>query len=208
MIEKKRDVIIIGGITGSGKTYFANNLLLEYPRVILVSPIEADEDEYHGIMTDSLDDLVEQIEEKVTDGKAEWRFKISDLSEFDELCGFAYDLGKVTGGLMIAIEESQRIIPARAILTPQFKNILYRGRHSQVSLCVIAQRFSTISIEVRSQWRRIISFRQTEPADVAWLSASTGRDVDDLPQFHDREYLDITPHSYHHHGGAGSEKSE
>lgn len=197
--SKKRDLIIVGGVTGTGKTFFTNNLLLEYPRVIILSPIEDEDEEYHGILFDRLDDLIAHIEEKHENKIREWRVKISDVSAFNDLCAFAYDLGYDTGGLMFCIEEAQRVIPARSPLPPSFADLLYRGRHPQVSLAIVAQRFSTVSIEARSQWRRIVSFRQTEPADVSWIVNSTGHpEAGSIPAFADREYLDISLHSSHH----------
>jgi DNA helicase HerA-like ATPase len=183
-----------------GKTYLTNQLLLDYPRVILVSPIEAEDEEYHGMLFDDLEGMIDFLRQRDEKRSRQWRVKLSDVSRFPELCAFAYDLGYHVGGLMLAIEEAQRVIPARAPLDPEFQDILYRGRHPQVSVCMVAQRCSTISIEARSQWSRIITFRQTEPSDVNWISTTTGRpEADLLPSFKEREYFDITPRSLTHH---------
>jgi hypothetical protein len=192
-VEKKRDVILLGGVTGSGKTFFGNALLYHYPRVIIASPIEEDEQEYDGIQTESFDDLVEKIDEVIKNKKKTWRFKISDLSEIDSLYSFAYSLGYDVGGFMLAIEEAETTIPGSgANLSQEFRNLLLKGRHPQVSMMFIIQRFSLLNINVRSQWRRIISFAQTEPADIAWLETASGNPIfEQLPSFPDRRYIDM-----------------
>lgn len=190
---RKRDLVFIAGVTGAGKTYFNNRMLLTYPRVILLSPIEAEEREYTGIHLDRFDDLLSAVREVQENKQKEFRFILSDLSQFPEVCAFVYDLGyEYDSGVMFAIEEAQRIIPAKGSLCSEFQDIIYRGRHPQVSLAIVSQRFSTVSIEARSQWRKIVSFRQTEPRDIDWLYQTTGDNralaVNELP---DHKYIEF-----------------
>lgn len=201
--EKKRDMILVGGITGSGKTFFTNNLSFDYPRVIILSPIEADEDEYDGVMAEDFDDLVDKIDDAVKDGKKNWRFKLSDLSEVDTVYSFVYDLGNEVDGLLVVVEEAEATIPignAQSLSTP-FRNLLYRGRHPQVSMIFAVQRFTLLNMNVRSQCRRFISFMQDEPDDISWLYRKTGRRevLDVLPELEPRQYIDINRREFSIH---------
>lgn len=191
--EKQRDVTFVCGVTGAGKSYFTRRMILKYPRVILVSPIEADEQEYDGIQCDSLTELLTRLDEYRNKKRKFWYLKLSDLSDFDMLCAAVYEMGDCT----LVIEEAQRIIPSKCLLGDSFKDILYRGRHKLINVIVISQRASTVSIEFRSQWRRIVSFRQSEPSDVRWLMQSTGyEELEKVNALPDRAYFDITPHSF------------
>jgi len=181
----ERDIIIVTGTPGMGKSRWTRQFLrtLTKPRVLIMDTMI----EHDGILFDDMGELIEHIERYPT-----FRVRTQSVPDFELLCKIAY----AAGLCWFAIEETQRILPSsRMELPPAFLDIIYRGRHRRVNLLMVSQRPSTVHIAARAMWNRIISFRQTEPADVSWLTNVTGFDLDPLtlPQSY---YYDITPTGY------------
>ena len=183
-LKKSRDIVVIVGKTGTGKTYYANEYLYEYNRVIIIDPL----DEYAGLAFNTYSDLIMHCMDNPI-----FRVKMIDIQPdtLEEVSSIAYGLGSCC----LCVEEAQRSIPwGREELPESFADILYRGRHLNLSLVVVAQRASTINIALRSQYTKIISFSQTEQADLEWLFKCTGyKEVYDLRTFTGHEHFIITP---------------
>lgn len=197
----QRDITLIVGVTTSGKTFWTNrHLVSKYDRCVIVSPVEHVRNEYNGYLCRDLEELAERIDLADSERK-KFRLKISDISQFETLCQLLYLRGQETGiPTTLCIEEAQRVIPSKKELPDSFKDILFRGGDAYLNLVVVCQRAGSVSLDFRSQWLRIVSFRQSAPADVNWIYQSTGyEEVLGLPNFRPREYLDISPASIKHH---------
>ena len=176
----ERDIIVVVGKTGMGKTRWTRAYLKTQHRVILIDPMG----EHAGVEFENTDDMIDYIKEYRV-----FRVRTENVSDFPMVCAIAYAARRC----VLVVEESQRVLPAgNKELPSTFSDIVYRGRHRRVSLILISQRASTIHIAGRSQWTRLIIFNQTEPADVQWLLNTTGFDLDpaNLPQSH---YYDVRP---------------
>jgi len=179
----ERSITAVFGQSGSGKTQWTRRYLRSKPRIIIYDPMG----EYDGPEFTNIERLLDYVVEKPT-----FRARWGDPERFPDLCKIAY----IVGNLTLVIEEAQRIIPPQEKLPEEFTDIIYRGRHKKVSVVTISQRAATTSIAVRSQWSRLISFRQSEPDDIRWLSKATGRKMDaaqSLPRFH---FFDVTTDSF------------
>jgi len=179
----ERDIILVYGMTGMGKTRWTRSFLKSQSRVFVMDT----QVEHDGILFNDLGDMIEHVMTYRT-----FRVRTEFVPDFDMLCKIAYAAGRC----WLVIEETQRILPASRMEPPAaFLDIIYRGRHKQVNVLMVSQRPSTVHIAARSQWTRIITFRQTEPADVAWITNVSGFDVNPLtlPQSH---YFDITPNGW------------
>lgn len=178
---KTREVVLIFGKTGTGKSFFANKFLWNYSRVAIIDPMQ----EYEGLKCFDLEEV-----EKFT-RYSPHLFRV--CLDRPDLAEAVFSWGYNRGDMVIAVEEAQRVLPGGSAQIPEpILDAIYRGRHVNLSIVIIAQRASTVNIHVRSQWTRIIAFRQTEPDDIKYIMNQTGERLDlaALPPWH---YFDITP---------------
>ena len=181
--RSERDIIVVVGKTGMGKTRWTRAYLRTLHRIILVDPMA----EHEGQEFENTDAMIDHIMENRV-----FRVRTEAIDDFPMVCSIAYAARRCC----LVVEESQRVLPSgNKELPPSFTDIIYRGRHRRASLILISQRASTIHIAGRSQWTRLIIFNQTEPNDVAWLLNTTGFDLDPttLPQGH---YYDVNPGNF------------
>lgn len=182
--QKVRDVVLVFGQTGMGKTLWTRKYIRALKRVIILDPLS----EYDGATTfEEFSDLVSHVESNNV-----FRVGYPNMTDFDRLC----DLARCIDQCTLVCEESQRIIPPRMLLSESFEDLIYRGRHTRTSLILVAQRASTVNIAVRSQWSRMVTFRQTEPRDLSWIEDATGLEIEkEISGLDKWEYYDITPKS-------------
>lgn len=178
----ERDIILVYGMTGMGKTRWTRAYLnaIREPRIIVMDT----QVEHDGILFADLGELIDHVMHYRT-----FRVRTEFVDDFPLLCSIAY----AAGNCCLVVEETQRVLPASNREPPSsFLDIVYRGRHRRVSLIMVSQRPSTVHIAARSQWNRIICFRQTEPADVDWIESVAGVSIDplSLPQ---SAFYEITP---------------
>jgi hypothetical protein len=175
----ERSIVEVFGMTGMGKTRWTKQYLAPEQRLIILD-IKAEHD---GILFDDLGTMIDHIQAYKT-----FKVRTYNPDDFEDLCKIAYAAGNCT----LVIEEAEGVMPQSQQRPPNaFRDIVYRGRHERVSVVLIAQRPSSVHISARSQWNRIISFRQTEPADVNWLESVCGHPIDPLA-LGQGEYYDIT----------------
>lgn len=157
-----RDIVLVFGKTNMGKTSWTRQYLATRRRVILLDPM----DEYPGLAFQDPVKMIEHIQ-----AHREFTVRSVAVQDFDALSLIAFSAGHVT----FAIEEAQRSLPSwQKDLPPAFADIVYRGAHTGTSLVLIAQRPSTVNIAARSQFTRLVSFAQSEVADVRWIEGVTG----------------------------------
>jgi hypothetical protein len=163
-----------------GKSEWTKQYLKRVPRVIICDPM----DEYEGTLYNDPEDMIEHVR-----AYRVYKVRTTDIDALPVLCSIAMAAGRCT----LVIDEAQRTLPQGSRkLPPQFEDIIYRGRHKVVSLVLISQRPSTVHIAARSQFTRMICFRQTEKNDVAWIQNTAGEDLP-LQKLRMNEYYEIDP---------------
>lgn len=177
-----RTIDLVYGQTGMGKTVWTKQHLKKQKRVICLDPIE----EYEGTRFEDLEKLLD-----FTEKYRSFYCCYSVVPDFGLLCQVAL----AVGNCVLVVEESQRVVPPRLNPPGAFEDVIYRGRHSQVSVILISQRPTTLHIAARSQWTRLISFRQTEPADANWIKQTSGFDLP-LKDLGPLQYYDVSPGAY------------
>lgn len=181
--DKVREITLAFGKTGMGKTVWTQQHVRTLKRCIILDPIYEYRD---AVLFDDLAELIEHLERY-----RYFRVSMSDPSMFPMLCRVASAVTDCT----LVIEEAGRVLPPHIELPPEFAELVYRGRHTRTSLVIVSQRATTVHIAARSQWTRLITFAQSESADVKWIQDVTGLDIEpsDLPRL---EYFDVTPHGH------------
>lgn len=181
--DKVRAITLAFGKTGMGKTLWTQGYVRTLRRCIILDPLM----EYRDAAAfDDVTELIDHLQRYRV-----FRVSMLDPSVFPMLCRVASAVTDCT----LVVEEAQRILPPHTELPPEFAELVYRGRHTRTSLVIVSQRPTTVHIAARSQWTRLITFSQSESADVKWIENVSGFDVDPstLPQF---EYFDVTPQGF------------
>ena len=156
-----RDVVLVFGMTGMGKTWYTRRMLRSIHRAVIMDP----QDEYREFQRfEDIGLALEHMERPV------FRITHGEPANFKWLCLGARSAGRC----WLVIEEAQLIMPAGPEPSREFLDVIYRGRHQEVSVLLVSQRPTTVHIAARSQWSHLITFKQMERADVQWLEATTG----------------------------------
>jgi len=162
-LKKINSIITIVGQRGSGKTTLAKMLVLMRSRVVVLDPLCEYGNE--GLIFESLGDLVNFMSEH-SEGQFRVICRFESMEEYDTLL----DLSREIGMLTVVIEELNFFIQVQS-KNPHFDQLYRFGRHRGVSVIGIAQRCAEIPKLITSQSDSIISFRQTEPGDLKYLSS-------------------------------------
>lgn len=185
----KRDIIMVGGMTGWGKSLWAKTYSAHADRLLVFDPFASYPnvafDDAEGGLTDlqnSLDGFNFMLEDQ---DKKVFRVGTIDPNKVPSLGGLSYVLGN---NLLILEELSMIFDKGERQLDDWAGRLVFRGRHSRSSILVIAQRFMSVPKDIRSQSNRIITFNQHEPDDIKFLDSTYGKElastIPSLPRFH------------------------
>jgi len=181
-MSERRDVILIFGQTGSGKTTWLKEELARRPRVLL---LDADFEELPVAYFDGIPALVYYLQGRNCFGTLV-PFRASCTPQpWDYETGFETALALKNVDLVL--EEADRFDVEHL---DAYAEVIVRGRHHGVGLLAASLHPFAISKEVRRQATRVISFRQTDPEDLRWISFLVGDAAWDLPDYPAHEFLD------------------
>lgn len=165
----ERDFIVVVGNQGQGKSVWSKAYADGQKRLLVYDPLQS-------YRADFQTDPEEWVEDIIRDG-SDFRFGSGYPWELSMLGNAAYAAGNCT----FVVEECALIFKRGEELQDWAKPLVFMGRIQRVSLVLIAQRASKIPMDIRSQASRIITFRQTEPADVSALIDRIGEDAETIP---------------------------
>lgn len=172
-----REVVIVLGKTGYGKSTWLANYCARYSRIFAYDPFAKFPVTYYA--GDSLVTLAESGKFANGNPFSCGSYMLEDL----ELLGA---LAFLSGDCLLVIEECGFIWNKGERIPDWLQEIVFLGRHKNVSLAVTAQRAAYIPIDLRSQAHRLVSFWQTELQDIGWLETYLGERVSEiatLPKF-------------------------
>jgi hypothetical protein len=174
----RRDFILIVGNQGCGKSVWAKSYAAAHDRLLVFDPMGS----YSRV--DFMTDTDEWAEEVANARLNVFRYGRIMPDDLDILGNVAMGAGNCT----LVIEECAIIFERGEKLADWMKRLVFMGRHQSVNLVLIAQRAAKVPIDIRSQASRLITFKQTEPNDVAAVAERVGGDVYDeiftLPELH------------------------
>lgn len=160
----ERNIVIVTGQTGQGKTTFAKQYIASmYDRIFAIDPMEQYPVDYMRF-----DQVVEKFPNAENSPKV-FKLGVSDIKCFSGMCKLAY----AVGDCCLLIEETDLFDQK----DDAFLNLVFRGRHKKVSLVAVSQRPFRLSINLRSQANRLVAFKQIEPNDLKWLKEITSKAV-------------------------------
>lgn len=160
-----RDVRLILGKTGSGKTTLGREFVNCLPRALIIDKGFLEFSARHFL---DLDELHKYLDQRGGPG-GNFRASISPRkSDYDQLFRWALELGQAEE-ITLVLEECDRFPTPDSQET--FSDITERGRHFGVHVLSLGTHPCGVDIDLRRQATEIYSFRQHEPADIKWLTA-------------------------------------
>jgi len=172
-----REIILIFGRTGSGKTTLAKELIRERQRVIIVDALlEYDE----GLIFYSLNEMIDYI---LTNKTYNDNFKYVCRFDNDIEIDYLFELCYILGNLTLVVEESEIYINPFQKVNSNFLRLVRYGRHKAVSIIAIGRRVVELSNDIRSQVNKIYSFKQVNPLDIQILRKYGFQRIENLKDY-------------------------
>lgn len=160
-----RDVRLILGKTGSGKTTLARQFVRQLPRALIL------DSGFCEFPADNFATMRQLHEHLDAHGGAGGRFRASYTplkKDVSTLFRWARELGRPEE-ITLVLEECDRFPTAES--AAGFEELIQRGRHYGVNMLCLTTHPYAVDIDLRRQATEIFSFRQHEPADIKWLSS-------------------------------------
>ena len=174
----QREVIIVCGVTGSGKSVWSKHLTAKMNRLMVYDTLS----EFPVTYMDA-----EGVAAWAEKPPAEFRIGVYNPYDTDVLTAAAY----VVGNCMLVLEEISTLYKIGARIDGPLQEAVLLGRHRRLSILAIAQRASYVPVTLRSQASRIVSFRQQEPTDLKWMEEFLGKEnAQSLPTLPDLHCID------------------
>lgn len=184
MENVQRDVVLILGKTGSGKTTFARHLVRPLPRVFIA---DADFREFGALSFNTFSDVSAYLEKKSPPGNF---FRVS-YTPYTSEYPLIFDLSRLIAPVHLVLEEADRFEDPRYCL--EYEEVIARGRHSGVSIVALSRYPYALPPMLRREATRIIAFHHHEPSDLNWFSDVMGTDTEMLSELKEHEFLDWRP---------------
>lgn len=176
-----REVVLVCGVTGSGKTTWARQFTKELSRLFVYDVAVSFRVSYLPA-----EDIAAKVDSGELRQSANFRLGIYDPRDADIITAAAF----LVGNCWLVLEEISTLYNIGARIHGPLQEAVLLGRQRALSLLIISQRASYIPITLRSQASRIISFRQQEPSDIKWLADFMGKQAETLPSLPDLHCLD------------------
>lgn len=187
-----RDIVIVLGRTGQGKSLWSRIFALAHSRLFVYCPLQG----YDHIEWTTGEKIIDEYEQQFFGPSNTFRRGISNLADVEVLGAVSY----LVGNSLLVLEEFSTIHSRGNVLPTWLSNQIFMGRHRRVSMLVVAQRSASIPIEFRSQATRLITFAQHEPDDLGWLRTFfTKEEIEGIPQLEKGWCLDSNQQSTSHY---------
>ena len=156
-------IVTVLGKRGSGKTFLTKERIIpELPLPVFILDSLA---EYRGgVVYNSVDAWYARLSTD-TRGCRRWIFRLTE----DEQVDLFFKAVWYVEGCSVVIEEAD-LFCSPFSTTPSLDRLVRYGRHKAITMVFISRRAAEISRNVTAQSDQIITFRQTEPRDIATLN--------------------------------------
>lgn len=178
----QREVVLVLGKTGSGKTTWARRFIQTQTRVIV---LDAGFQDYQVRSVSDLSELISVVDKLNVGGSGFFRITYTPRMYESPVI---MDLSRVVANCWLVLEEADRMEDPK--VNPEYDEIISRGRHYGVSILAVSLYPFKLPADLRRQATRIVCYRMHEPRDLDYLYDIIGEDVSKLPGLKPFHYLD------------------
>jgi hypothetical protein len=186
--------VMVAGVTDMGKSHWVRAYAKDVRRLLVWDPERdwAGDHELGGGRV-GIEELVERTRAHRHERgvlrlaiRPSWRRPLPD--DFETFCRCARRMGALTA----VIEEVSNVAsPHRVGL--QFQRLIVAGRHRGISLVVVGQRYAQFPRVATGNASQLVTFRQTENADIDYLRERLGDVADQVVKLEPRHFISWTP---------------
>lgn len=184
----KREIDLILGSPGYGKTSFAVPSTYRHNRVLILEGF-TDEDEYSAARVDSLPELLAFFKTKPKKFRVSYNPNPREFNDILRLCWAA-------GDMHLVIEEAGDYFKKGCNVSYELDQCLRKGRHRQLNMTFISQWPVSIPTDVRRAADKLVCFKLVSDIDRQWCAGFPGATRDlpgEIEQLAKFEYLELTP---------------
>lgn len=175
-------VITLLGMKGSGKSTLLRELVREWKRVVIIDSMAEHDDLPGAIVREGPEACTTAIIAYKKVPKFLIDCILDDPEDVNTVLAVAFEIP----GLLICIDEASYWCNPYFI-PPEISKLIRYGRKREIDLIFVARRPSEIHRDLTAQSDLLVTFKQTEPTDLAYLRARMGPDGDKaahLAEFH------------------------
>lgn len=201
MFNKTRKIISVIGKTGYGKSYFVKSFAMNINRIVIFDTqneygVEDPNDEsfQHDFnkyylknftMVYSLEDFIEVLKESDYDKDLKIILKYDNIESYEDSLEACYLIGSMT----VLLEEMHNYASSRDI-HPILNQMIRVGRHRDISLIGVSQRFADLNLIYRNNLDAVVAFNLSAPNDIEYLEkiGYIEKQANDLPHLKKYEY--------------------
>jgi len=173
-----RELTIILGKTGCGKTTLAKEKSKGYSRCVIIDP----KYDFEGLIFYDSESLITYHKENLPK-KFIYVCRFFEDNEVDNVFRFC----QIVGDILLIVYEAELYISAYS-KSAMFNQLVLGGRHENISIIAISHRTTGLSNEMKSVVKKIISFKQTLPIDLKTMEQYGFTELEKLPE---HEYKEI-----------------
>jgi hypothetical protein len=186
--------VCVAGVTDMGKSHWVRAYARDIRRLLVWDP-ERDWAGEHALGGGriTLDELQQRVRDRRHDSgvlrvavRPTWRKELKE--DFEVFCRCARRIGALTA----VIEEVSNVASPNSVGL-QFNRLIVAGRHRGISLVVVGQRYAQFPRVATGKASMLVTFRQTENADVEYLRERLGDVADQVKQLEPRHFVTWTP---------------
>ena len=188
-MKKQRKITLVVGKTGYGKSFIVKDAINRLDRVVIFDTLgEYNNYEDFTVVT-TLKDLHKELLQKYEDTYMQIICRYTEQEQYETALAMCYMVGNLT----VVIEEISNFSNAHA-LSPILEKIVRFGRHRDMSIIGITQRFSDIGLLLRNNLDMLVCFNLTAPNDINYLREIEfiGDNADSVPKLKRYQFLVFT----------------
>lgn len=192
MYRKQRKIALVVGKTGYGKSRLVKESIRMLDRLV-VFDVMNEYDQLKDIqLVNSIDDFISLLKSAGQHGSIFVRVVLKSQDQY-ETC---FSACNIVGNLTVVIEEISNFSSSHS-LSPALEQLVRFGRHVDISLIGISQRFADIGLLLRNNFDVLVTFNLSAPNDIKYLAEIPfiGDIAYEIPNLSRDEYFFFT--NYH-----------
>jgi hypothetical protein len=190
---KRTDIHTILGRRETGKSYLAKKIADKYPRLLIFDtlddPLYVDIKNHFYDIKELFNFLKKTENEKYFKAVYHFDASLDDpqiLAEFDLICMIVFYRTDMT----ILVEEVQTFSNTSAWgLSKWFRNLIFKGRHSNISIICTTQTPSNLNKKILGQTNYLYCGQLSTKADIDYVEQFTDLDGVEIQNLADRKFI-------------------